>query len=103
MSFGNFARDGLPERDDFDIPYAQRLTDYWTAFARRLDPNPSPGFLAARGYWTTLSQNEFAGMWEPVNASAPSMMLLQWNSAMLPFADVKQCAIIGESLDSRLG
>ena len=72
MNFGNFARDGLPERDEFDIPYAQRLTDYWTSFARKLDPNPSPEFLAARGYWSTLSQNEFAGTWEPVDASAPN-------------------------------
>ncbi|KAK0355718.1 hypothetical protein LTR59_011085 [Friedmanniomyces endolithicus] len=103
MNFGNFARDGLPERDEFDIPYAQRLTDYWTSFARNLNPNPSPEYLAARGYWNTLSQNEFAGPWEPVNASAPSMMLLQWNSVMVPFGDVEQCAVIGESLDSLLG
>jgi len=103
MNFGNFARDGLPERDEFDIPYAQRLTDYWTSFARNLDPNPSPEYLKARGYWNTLSQNEFAGTWESVNTSAPSMMLLQWNGAMVSFGDVQQCAVIGESLDSRLG
>jgi hypothetical protein len=103
LNFGNFLRDGLPERDEFDLPFAQRLTDYWTSFGRTMNPNPDPAWLAARGYWSTLQQNDYAGEWEEVDASSPRMMLLQWNSAMVPFGDVEQCAVIGESLHSLLG
>jgi carboxylesterase type B len=55
-NFGNVARVGFPERDQYDIPFGQLAVNYWTSFARTLDPNPDPGFLRARGYWNTLGQ-----------------------------------------------
>ncbi|KAK4560329.1 hypothetical protein LTR86_005525 [Recurvomyces mirabilis] len=103
LSFGNFARDGYPERDAYDIPFSQTVTDYWTSFARTLNPNPAHGYLAARGYWDTLSQQSVAGEWQPVNTTSPSMMLLQWNGAMVSFGDQPQCAVVGESLHGLLG
>jgi hypothetical protein len=103
FSFGNVVRDGFPERDDFDIPFAQLTTDYWTAFARNLDPNPPAAYLKARGYSYTLAQTEFVGSWQPVNTTQPSMMLLQPDGAMARFGDEEQCAAIGQSLDALLG
>ncbi|KAK5107289.1 hypothetical protein LTR62_001418 [Meristemomyces frigidus] len=102
MSFGTFARSGFPERDQYDIPFAQLTVDYWTGFARTLDPNPAQEYLMARGYWDTLQQTAFAGPWDPVNARQPEMMELQWNGVMRPLPDAVQCAVLGQGLDSLL-
>ncbi|KAK3670672.1 hypothetical protein LTR78_009507 [Recurvomyces mirabilis] len=102
ISFGTFARSGFPERDQYDIPFAQLTVDYWTAFARELDPNPNPAFLTARGYWDTLRQTTIAGPWNAVNAKQPEMMELQWNGAMRPFPDAAQCSVLGQPLDALL-
>lgn len=99
VTFGNFARVGFPQRDEFDKPYTQTVVDYWTAFARDLDPNPDEGYLNVRGYWDTLSQIRFAAPWGPVNASIPAMMELQWNATMIPFPDERQCDVLGYPSD----
>ncbi|KAK5133863.1 hypothetical protein LTR08_007194 [Meristemomyces frigidus] len=102
VTFGNWARVGFPARDQYDKPYTQVVVDYWTAFARNLNPNPDVEYLQVRGYWDTLSQIAVSGPWEAVNASAPAMMELQWNSVMVPFPDARQCAVLGQPLDALL-
>ena len=97
-TFGNVARVGFPERDQYDIPFGQLMVDFWTSFARTLDPNPDIGYLKARGYWNTINQINFSGPWKQVNASDPQMMELQWNSRMLPFSDPAQCRVLGQPL-----
>ncbi|KAK6442396.1 hypothetical protein LTR95_001378 [Oleoguttula sp. CCFEE 5521] len=99
ITFGNWARVGFPARDEFDKPYTQLVVDYWTAFARNLNPNPDVGYLKARGYWSTLGQINFSGPWEKLNADKPAMMELQWNSKMMPFPDAEQCSVLGQGLD----
>jgi carboxylesterase type B len=98
-TFGNVARVGFPDRDGLDAKFGQLMVDYWTAFARTLDPNPNVGFLKARNYWSTINQIGGSGPWEKVVASEPRMMELQWNSRMMPFRDVEQCAVLGFPLD----
>lgn len=98
-TFGNVARVGFPDRDGKDAKFGQLVTDYWTAFARNLDPNPRMSYLKVRGYWNTIGQVEESGPWEKVVAEAPRMMELQWNSVMLPFRDTEQCAVLGFPLD----
>jgi hypothetical protein len=34
-----------------------------------------------------------------VDAEMPRMMELQWNSVMMPFRDVEQCAVLGFPLE----
>lgn len=98
-TFGNVARVGFPDRDGLDAPFGQLVTDYWTTFARNLNPNPDMGYLKARGYWNTINQIQVSGAWEKVDAGNPRMMELQWNSLMVPFRDVAQCAVLGYPLD----
>ncbi|CAD0087901.1 unnamed protein product, partial [Aureobasidium vineae] len=98
-TFGNVARVGFPDRDGLDAKFGQLMTDYWTSFARNLDPNPDVEYLKVRGYWNTINQIEKSGPWEKVGAAQPRMMELQWNSVMMPFRDVEQCAVLGYPLD----
>ncbi|KAH8816012.1 Alpha/Beta hydrolase protein [Xylogone sp. PMI_703] len=98
-TFGNVARVGFPERDGNDMPFAQVVVDYWTAFGRNLNPNPDLEYLKVRGYWNTINQIKVSGKWDPVNWKHPKMMELQWNSFMAPFRDEQQCAVLGYPLD----
>ena len=98
-TFGNVARVGFPDRDGLDAKFGGLITDYWTAFARGGDPNPAEAYLRARGYWSTIGKIAESGPWENVEAKAPRMMELQWNSVMIPFRDVEQCAVLGFPLD----
>ena len=98
-TFGTITYQGFPERDENDLPFSALMVDYWTSFARTLDPNPEPGFLQARGYWSSLEQTTTSGPWEAVDVNNPAMMELQWNSAMRPFPDGVQCAVLGQPLD----
>lgn len=94
-TFGNIARVGFPFRDENDVPFMQLITDYWTSFARNLDPNPDMAYLEVRGYWSTIHQIAVSGAWDPVTVGEPMMMELQWNSVMRPFRDAEQCAVLG--------
>ncbi|THY59427.1 alpha/beta-hydrolase [Aureobasidium pullulans] len=98
-TFGNVARVGFPDRDGLDAKFGQLITDYWTSFARNLDPNPDMAYLKVRGYWNTIEQIEKSGAWEKVDVEQPMMMELQWNSVMMPFRDIEQCAVLGYPLD----
>lgn len=99
ISFGTFARSRYPERDEHDTPFAQLTVDYWTSFARDLDPNPKMDYLRARGYWDTLEQIAFSGPWQPLDAKKPEMMQLQWQGLMRPLPDATQCAVLGQPFD----
>jgi carboxylesterase type B len=97
--FGNALRAGRPDRDGLDVPFMQLVVDYWAAFARTGDPNPDRGYLRARGYYGTLEQTEATGRWEEVDARKPTMRLLQWNGAQVPFVEGSQCKAMGVPLD----
>ena len=99
ITFGTFTYTDYPERDEHDLPYSQLIVDYWNSFARTLNPNPDVAYLQARGYWDTINQIAVSGTWEAVDAAAPRMMELQWNSAMRPFPDAVQCGLLGQPLD----
>ncbi|KAH8880316.1 alpha/beta-hydrolase [Thozetella sp. PMI_491] len=100
LVFGTARRSGRPERDGLDVPFMQLIVDYWSAFARNGDPNPDKGYLAARGYSSTLERIEAASKWEPVRADNPRLRLLQWNGAQIPFVDQASCRVLGLGMDS---
>jgi hypothetical protein len=91
--FGNALRAGLPDRDGLDVPFLQLSLDYWSAFARTRDPNPSRAYLEARGYWSTLEQIGKVGPW--VAAREGGWRLLQWNGRQLEATEKAQCDALG--------
>ena len=96
--FGTVRRDGLPDRDGLDVPYMQLIMDYWASFARTRDPNPSLDYLAARGYWNTISQIQAVGPWIQ-EVSAPAIRLLQWNGRQVEPSEQVQCQALGLPLE----
>ncbi|KAF9034292.1 Alpha/Beta hydrolase protein [Panaeolus papilionaceus] len=64
--FGTLGQDSKPFRDAGDLLMSQVAVDAWGAFARSYNPNPTPNYLAARGYTATLKVLEDQGQWEPV-------------------------------------
>ncbi|TKA82943.1 hypothetical protein B0A55_01301 [Friedmanniomyces simplex] len=65
--FGSLAFNGLPPRDDYDIPMSQFTLDTWASFARTYDPTPSLAFLQARGFANTTAEIQRSGApWLPV-------------------------------------
>ncbi|KAN0105826.1 cholinesterase [Hyaloscypha variabilis] len=97
--FGNIVRQGLPLRDDNDLPFSQFVLDSWVSFARSGDPNPDRSFLKARGYVNTSWALEAAGEWMPVEDGNWTMRELQWPSKQVGFRDVEQCSVLGWPLD----
>ncbi|KAI1758791.1 alpha/beta-hydrolase [Hypoxylon sp. FL1150] len=98
--FGNLGRQGLPLRDEFDLPFEQLVVDAFSAFARSFDPDPDATFLEARGYESTLREVELAGAWRPVTAEDPTTMrILQWPSVQAPFPEAPQCEALGLGID----
>lgn len=96
--FGNLAFQGLPERDEYDLPFEQFTVDIFTSFARTQDPNPDPGFLNARGYSNTARELEQSGTWKPAKKGDLTMRALNWPSYQDTFKDEPQCDDIGVPL-----
>lgn len=98
--FGNLARQGLPMRDEFDLPFEQFIVDSFSSFARSFDPNPDTDFLEARGYESTLREIKRAGRWQPSTPGGDmTMRTLQWPSFQGPFIETEQCEALGLGLD----
>lgn len=97
--FGNLARQGLPLRDEHDLPFEQYVLDSFAAFARTYDPNPDLAFLRARGYANTIRQVQRAGPWVPATRDELTMRTLQWPSFQGPFVEAPQCEALGLGLD----
>ncbi|KAJ5694703.1 hypothetical protein N7536_005115 [Penicillium majusculum] len=96
--FGSFRRQGLPFRDEFDLPFGQYVLDSWASFARAAKPTPDLAFLKARGYDNTTREIELAGIWEPFGKES-QLRLLQWPSKMRDLDELEQCRALKLSLD----
>lgn len=99
LVFGNVRRAGQADRDGLDVPFTQLVVDYWSAFARTGDPNPDRAYLRARGHHASLAQVEATGAWKSVDPLRPTIRLLQWNGAQVPFVEQSQCEALGLPLD----
>jgi len=89
--FGNILRQGLPFRDEFDLPFAQSVLDSWASFARTANPTPNLGYLKARGYTNTTREVELTGPWTPFRRGDYRLRRLQWPSVMVDLDEVEQC------------
>lgn len=97
--FGTLRRNGYPDRDGLDVPFAQLAIDYWASFARTGDPNPEAEWLKARGYFGTLEQVNKVGRWEAVNPERPTMRVLQWDGKQADMIERERCVSMGIQLD----
>jgi carboxylesterase type B len=97
--FGNVLRQGLPLRDDFDLPFEQYVLDSWASFARTANPNPSLELLKARGYANTSRQVETTGQWTPFRQGDYRLRRLQWPSAMVELDETEQCRALNLPLN----
>ncbi|KAH8893607.1 alpha/beta-hydrolase [Thozetella sp. PMI_491] len=102
LIFGNMARKGMPDRDGLDTPFSQLVLDYWTSFARTLDPNPGQYYLETRGYSSTIQQTR-SNPWTAVTPENLQVRQLQWNGFMTPFMEEKMCGNFGLGYDSLEG
>ncbi|KAJ5774340.1 hypothetical protein N7457_009236 [Penicillium paradoxum] len=96
--FGSFRRQGLPFRDEFDLPFGQYVLDSWTSFARTARPTPNLEFLRTRGYVNTTREVETTGPWRPFSEHG-QLRLLQWPSSMRDLDDLAQCHALDLPLD----
>lgn len=96
--FGNIAFQGLPERDEYDLPFEQYTVDSFTSFVRTHDPNPDAGFLNARGYSNTSAALELAGAWRPAKKGDLTMRIIDWPVSEDDFREEPQCNGIGVPL-----
>ncbi|KAK3374995.1 Alpha/Beta hydrolase protein [Podospora didyma] len=103
--FGNLARQGLPMRDEGDLPFEQYVLDSFAAFIRGYDPNPDHGWLKARGYESTLALvTTENGKWVPSTADTRTLRALDWPvSRQGPFRELEQCEGLGLGLDYYTG
>ncbi|KAJ5960246.1 uncharacterized protein N7479_007396 [Penicillium vulpinum] len=88
--FGSFRRQGLPFRDELDLPFGQYVLDSWASFARVARPTPDLAFLKARGYYNTTREIEANGPWESFRKES-QLRLLQWPSGMRDLDELEQC------------
>ncbi|KAI0024731.1 Alpha/Beta hydrolase protein [Xylariomycetidae sp. FL0641] len=98
--FGTLGRQGLPMRDEFDLPFEQYVQDSFASFARTYDPNPDPEYLKARGYRSTMEEIERSGPWKPATREESiTRRTLQWPTGQVPFEELEQCKALGLGLD----
>jgi len=99
--FGNLARQGLPLRDEGDLPFEQLVLDMFASFVRTGNPNPQKGFLVARGFKETLRRVEEDEEWVPAEKGAMRLRVLDWappgkkTKVMEGFREVEQCKGLG--------
>lgn len=103
LVFGTVAFNGRPWRDDNDdLAFAQFVLDAWAAFARTWDPNPDPGFLAARGFsygdnnTKTTAGAPTAEKWVPATRGDLTLRALTWPAPyQAGFREARQCDGLG--------
>ncbi|MCO5590304.1 hypothetical protein L7F22_044273 [Adiantum nelumboides] len=96
FEFGNYANGAVMFRDENDLPFTALIMDYWTAFVRNHDPNPSLKYLTTRGYNSTANTIIKTGRWIESQSHSTNVRFLD----ALPqqsFKDIrsKQCDIEG--------
>ncbi|KAK4554546.1 hypothetical protein LTR86_008400 [Recurvomyces mirabilis] len=101
--FGSVIFNGLPHRDDNDIPMSQFIVDTWSAFARTYNPTPEMAYLQARGFTNTTAELQRSGStWRPVSEGGLTLRLLEYPSVEEPFSvydGQPECVALGFPID----
>jgi carboxylesterase type B/predicted nuclease of predicted toxin-antitoxin system len=96
FEFGNYANGAVMFRDENDLPFTALIMDYWTAFVRNHDPNPSLQYLITRGYSSTADTIKKTGRWIESQSQSTNVRFLDAFPRQ-SFNDLrpKQCDIEG--------
>ena len=101
--FGNIVFNGLPLRDQYDVPMEQFTVDTWSAFARTFNPNPDLAYLEARGFTnTTMEIRKSGSPWTPVTTDSLALRLMEYPSMQEPFGiydGQTECRALGFGID----
>ena len=101
--FGSLLFNGLPPRDEYDIPMSQFTVDTWSSFARTHDPTPQLSFLQARGFVNTTAEILRSSQpWEQVRDGKRTLRLMQYPSLEEPFGVYDgqvECRALGFGVD----
>ncbi|KAJ7613233.1 cholinesterase [Roridomyces roridus] len=97
--FGNLGQASLPFRDEHDLPFSQVTVDVWASFARTFNPNPSPAFLAARGFAGTAAALAQWGLWQDARSTEAPVRVLDWPSRGSAWMEGNQCDLLGFPLN----
>lgn len=94
--FGTLGQDSQPFRDVNDLLLSQYAVDMWGSFARNQNPNPSPYFLAARGYTNTTKMLQQTEGWNMVTPreKAP-LRIIDAPLKNSQWLEEKQCNLLG--------
>lgn len=96
FEFGNYANEEVIFRDQNDLPFTALIMDYWTAFARNHDPNPSIDYLSIRGYSSTEKIIQETARWQESQSKNLNVRLLDALPRQLNHSiRSKQCSIVG--------
>lgn len=98
--FGNLARQGLPMRDEKDLPFEQFVLDSFASFIRSGDPNPDETFLRARGFESTRRETQRNEWVVSSRREGVKLKVLDWPSRIENgWRETKQCEGIGLGID----
>ncbi|KAF9555615.1 alpha/beta-hydrolase [Agrocybe pediades] len=94
--FGTLGQDNKPFRDWDDLVLSQVSVDIWGSFARLSNPNPSPAFLAARGYTNTTKVLQERGLWQAVTSKSKTpLRILDAPIRNSGWLEEEQCELLG--------
>jgi len=94
--FGTLGQDNKPFRDWDDLVLSQVNVDIWGSFARVSNPNPSPSFLAARGYTNTTQVLKERGLWQAVSSKTKTpLRIIDAPFKNSGWLEEEQCALLG--------
>ncbi|KAJ6563641.1 alpha/beta-hydrolase [Mycena vulgaris] len=92
--FGTYHIFDQPVRNVRDIDYTTMIQDMWASFARTGNPNPSPAYLAARGYESTLKALS-RWTWPQYTVGKPLVAQLQYPGlATGALPDIARCKVL---------
>ncbi|KAK3391881.1 Alpha/Beta hydrolase protein [Sordaria brevicollis] len=98
--FGNLARQGLPMRDEKDLPFEQFVLDSFSSFIRTGDPNPDEEFLRKRGFETTRREVRRSEWRASTRRGGVKLKVLDWPSRLENgWREERQCEGIGLPVD----
>lgn len=93
--WGTYYLFDLPIRVDEDIYFTNAIQDFWAAFARGGDPNPSLEYLEARGYQTTIDLISGGWVWPEFDALTYEVAELEYPGVGVgTLPDQEHCEVI---------
>jgi hypothetical protein len=86
-------------RDPQDLYSIQLAGAFYANFVREGNPNPSQGYLQARGYDTVVQGIKNGGNWPEISSATGPIRILDWPGQVTNFVDLDQCRWLNYSIE----